>query len=385
MHRRTFLLGGAAAGGVVLLGAGGGIFAHGVNARPAAAATPLTEQEQASMIAGLRPPKRKRPVIAILADAPGTETTDLLIPFGVLSRAQLADVFVAAETDAPIALMPALRIDPQITFAELTRRYPGGPDYVIVPALHHAKQASAIQWIKQCAEGGATIIGVCEGAMTVAAAGLLDGRRGTTHWFKVAKLLREHPSMQWVPDRRYVVDRGVVTTTGVTASLPISIALVEAIGGRTTAESVARDLGVPRWDAQHRSADFRLNGSWFSTALANWAELWGHERLGVNISDDVDEVALSAIADPYSRTYRSRVLTISADQQTVKTRFGLRLYADLQGPQGVSDTIAIPSLPAAQTFDVALDGIARRYGERTAVFVALQLEYPWRQVDKPIA
>jgi transcriptional regulator GlxA family with amidase domain len=174
---------------------GGGLVASAIGSRPDAPSTVLTEQEQAATIAGLRPPKRKRPVVAILADAKGAETTDLLMPFGVLSRTNLADVFVAAETSASITLMPAFRIDPQITFADLDQGYPDGADYVIVPALHRVAEPKIIDWIRRCTEAGATIIGICEGAMTVAAAGLLDGRRGTTHWFKVAKLCGEHPSI----------------------------------------------------------------------------------------------------------------------------------------------------------------------------------------------
>jgi hypothetical protein len=56
----------------------------------------------------LRPPKRARPVIAVLAHDPGTETTDFIIPYAVL-RASAADVFAVGFRDAPVPLMPALR------------------------------------------------------------------------------------------------------------------------------------------------------------------------------------------------------------------------------------------------------------------------------------
>ena len=97
------------------------------------------------------------------------------------------------------------------------------------------------------------MIGVCVGAKIVAEAGLLDNKRGTTHWYSLKELREKHPSMQYVPNRRIVVDQGVVTTTGITASMPMSLTLIEAIAGREKAESVARDLGLDHWDARHAS------------------------------------------------------------------------------------------------------------------------------------
>ena len=76
---------------------------------------------------------------------------------------------------------------------------------------------------------GPTPVGVA------AAAGLPDGRRATTHWYYVKELLRRHPSIDYVPDRRFVVDRGVATTTGITAAMPMTLTLIQAIAGRAIA------------------------------------------------------------------------------------------------------------------------------------------------------
>jgi putative intracellular protease/amidase len=93
------------------------------------------------------------------------------------------------------------------------------------------------------------VIGVCAGDKVVAAAGLLDGKRATTHWYYRRELLDRHPSIRYVADRRFVADRGVATTTGITASMPMSLTLIEAIAGRPRAEAVARPrrraLGCP--------------------------------------------------------------------------------------------------------------------------------------------
>ena len=57
--------------------------------------------------------------------------------------------------------------------------------------------------------------------------------------------------MRYVEDRRLVVDDGVATTTGITASMPMSLTLIEAIAGRDKARAVGRDIGLADWDARH--------------------------------------------------------------------------------------------------------------------------------------
>ena len=181
MDRRGFLLagfGGAAA--LALSGSAGG-------------AAPISPEEHARTIALMRPPKRARPLVAIVADNVGAETTDLLVPFNVLSRAGLADVMVVAPSDAPIQLMPALRIRPTLSLAAFDAAHPDGPDYVIVPAQHRHDARPVIAWLQRQAKGRATLVGVCAGSVTLGAAGLLDHRRFTSHWGQVAGPRRRSP------------------------------------------------------------------------------------------------------------------------------------------------------------------------------------------------
>jgi len=83
---------------------------------------------------------------------------------------------------------------------------------------------------------------VCTGALLLARAGLLDGRRATTHWRSCAQLAAEHPEVRVEPDRIFVRDRGVYTSAGVTAGMDLALAMVEEDHGREVALSVAREL-----------------------------------------------------------------------------------------------------------------------------------------------
>jgi transcriptional regulator GlxA family with amidase domain len=343
------------------------------------AVAPVPSAEHARTIAAMKPPKRARPLAAIIAENGGTEITDYLVPYSVLAESGVADVTALATKPGPVKLVPALRIEPQATTAAFDKRHPNGADYVIVPKIEDTANPAVIAWIRAQAAKGAIVIGVCNGVQTLSAAGLLEGRSATGHWYAIDTLREQNPSMRWVRDRRYVVDRGVVTTTGVTASLPVSLALVEAIAGRERAASLAAKLGVDSWDARHDSSRFALDWSARRSVLRNTLAFWDRERYGVPVTAGVDEIALAFAADAWSRTYQSQALAVAQQPGPVRTRRGITLLPDVVGGEIANVTLLPPprSSEPAKALPAALESIAKRHGADTAAFVAMQLEYTW--------
>ncbi|HWU70244.1 MAG TPA: DJ-1/PfpI family protein, partial [Pseudoxanthomonas sp.] len=214
--------------------------------------------ESAANLVRLHPPKRpQRPVVAVIGLNAGTETTDYLMPTGILRRADVAEVKLVAVEDNPVKLYPALSVQPDMDIAGFDAEYPTGADYVIVPALRRDDDPAIAAWLRDQQRRGAILIGVCAGAKVLAAAGLLRNHPATTHWFYRDKLRRIDPSITLVADRRWVVEPGLATTTGSSASMPMALTLIEAIAGRGKALEVARSIGVEHWDAEHASAAFR--------------------------------------------------------------------------------------------------------------------------------
>jgi putative intracellular protease/amidase len=344
---------------------------------PSPLASPIDEAEQSRAIEALRPGTTARPVIAIVTNNEGTEIADLLSTFGVLRQADVADVVVVAEKKAPVRLYQGdLRVMPQASMSEFDRRHPGGADYVVVPAMDPHDNTAVVNWLLAQRKSGAKIVSVCNGSLTLGAAGLLDGRRATSHWSTVRKLQSQHPTMRWVENRRYVTDGDVTTATGITASLPLMLALVEAIGGRQAAQDTARELGVDHWDARHNSGAFRLNAAHRWTFLSNKARFWAKQQREVAV-DDVDEIALGMAIDAYSRTELVSVVSVAPRPQ-VRSKRGMVLLA---GRVGEASTLqrSLPPLPmqAANTPRLALERIESEFNPRTARYVALTLEYPW--------
>lgn len=338
---------------------------------------PVAQDETDATLAALKPPKRQRPLIAIIGINDMTETTDYLMPYGILKRADVADVLLVATQPGPVTLYPALKVEPHATIADFDARYPDGADYVIVPAMSRDNDPVVLQWMRNQAAKGAIVVGVCVGATIVANARLLDGKGATTHWYSVGDL-KKHSAIRYVADRRFVADQGVATTTGITASMPMALTLIEAIAGHDKAATVARDIGIINWDARHHSDAFSFTRPFATTAIVNTLAFWTKEQLGIALAPGLDEVSLALAADAWTRTYRSRVLTYAASAEAQPSRNGVRILPDTTATDWPAEQRPpeTASLPPAKALDETLRAIDARYGAHTADFVAMQLEYP---------
>lgn len=140
--------------------------------------------------------------------------------------------------------------------------------------------------VARLAAGARRVVSVCTGALLLAACGLLDGRRATTHWQACARLAAAYPAVRVEPDAIFVRDGGVVTSAGVTAGIDLALHLVEEDLGPAMAMEVARLLVVYRRRVGNQSqfsAPLRaqaLAGARFG-ALHAWMEARLGEELGV--------------------------------------------------------------------------------------------------------
>jgi putative intracellular protease/amidase len=352
----------------VLTGCGGGL-----SIPPAQTDAAMIEQQARSFVEAMKPRRQGKPIVAVLAVNEGTEMTDFLLPHAVLQRSGVVDVHAVAPQRGRVDLYPALAVEVTEDLASFDQANPSGADYVIVPAMSNENHPAAVGWLKQQAAKGARIIGVCVGGLVVANAGLLDGRRFVTHWYVRDKLLEQHPTAVYVPHQRYLVDRDVATTTGITASVPMLISLVEAIGGRERAQLLAAELGVESWSPQHDSSQFGLNAERRWNYIVSKVAFWQHERWSVDVKEGMDDVALALAADAWSRTGRVSVAASAAGP--VKLSSGMTLVAQPAEQQMPRVPLEL-SLKSIQQLDRTLCDIAERFGEPRQDRVRMELEYP---------
>jgi transcriptional regulator GlxA family with amidase domain len=105
-----------------------------------------------------------------------------------------------------------------------------------------ARDERLVRWIRSAAKRSRRTASVCTGAFLLAKAGLLHGRRATTHWSACAALAERYPEVTVEPDPIFVEDDGVYTSAGVTAGMDLALALVDEDLGRDVALEVARWL-----------------------------------------------------------------------------------------------------------------------------------------------
>jgi transcriptional regulator GlxA family with amidase domain len=122
-----------------------------------------------------------------------------------------------------------------------------GADTVIVPGIGDRAwplPEAALDALRGAAERGARIASICTGAFVLAAAGLLDGRRATTHWRYAALLARQFPRVTVDPGVLYVDDGDVLTSAGVAAGIDLCLHIVRRDHGGVVANRVARRMVV---------------------------------------------------------------------------------------------------------------------------------------------
>lgn len=142
-----------------------------------------------------------------------------------------------------------------------------GGALVIVPGMPYAAtmkiDRAVTRWLAKAARDGAQMTSVCTGAFALGEAGLLDGRRCTTHWSRTAELARRYPKARVLTDRLFVHDQ-VLTSAGIASGIDMTLALIEQTDGPLVAAEIAREMVVyMRRDGAHEQhsvyLDFRTH------------------------------------------------------------------------------------------------------------------------------
>ncbi|WP_163010653.1 GlxA family transcriptional regulator [Streptomyces dangxiongensis] len=158
------------------------------------------------------------------------------------------DVALAAETMDPVVTAAGVRVLPDVTFEELTTR---SIDTLIVPGsvevdshrrVHALVDPAVVKRVVQLAPRTRRITSVCVGAHILAASGLLDGKRATTHWSTAQQLAADHPAVEVDSDPIFIREGNVWTGAGISACLDLSLALIADDLGEAVALRVARQL-----------------------------------------------------------------------------------------------------------------------------------------------
>jgi transcriptional regulator GlxA family with amidase domain len=184
-------------------------------------------------------------------------------------------------------------------------------DLVCVPAAisEHDVSPEGIEVLQAAVSRGARVLSVCTGAFALGAAGLLDGRRCTTHWMHVDELQESYPSAQVTPDVLYVDDSPVITSAGSAAGLDACLHLVREELGTDVANAIARRMLVPPYrdggQAQYIKRPIPASGAAPLSPVLDWMA----QHLDEDLS--VEQLAVRAHMSPrtFARKFKAETGT----------------------------------------------------------------------------
>lgn len=165
---------------------------------------------------------------------------------------QRFNVVTASADGKPVTTFGGVELTPMASIDDVAT-----PDLVFVPDagldvdVILSKNAKLLPWLAACHAGGARVAGVCTGAAILAGAGLLEGRRATTHWAMIDTLRGRWPGVDWRGDMIVTEQDNVYCGSGVYAAMDLSLYLVEKLCDHATAVQTARSLLLEMPRTQH--------------------------------------------------------------------------------------------------------------------------------------
>jgi transcriptional regulator GlxA family with amidase domain len=193
--------------------------------------------------------RRRRTVATVICH--GVAPFEMAVPcevFGI-DRSELGVPWyrhmICAAEDPPIRSSQGFTIDTPYGLDEIVKA-----DTIVVPAwsaaeLDDGAPPALLDALRAAHRRGARILSVCSGAFALAAAGLLDGRRATTHWMHAEALAARYPEIDVDPDVLYVDEGDVMTSAGTAAGIDLCLHVVRLDFGAEIANAVARRMVVP--------------------------------------------------------------------------------------------------------------------------------------------
>lgn len=187
-----------------------------------------------------------RTVLIVLFD--GIQTLDVTGPLEVftgldryLGNPDAYQVTTASADGTPVRSASGLTIVPDTSLADAPV-----PHTIVVPGGNGTRdpQPDIVDWLRHTAPRARRTISVCSGAFLLADAGLLDGKRATTHWAVCDLLAATYPAIDVDPEPIFIRDGDIATSAGVTTGIDLALAIVEEDHGRDAALAIARRLVV---------------------------------------------------------------------------------------------------------------------------------------------
>lgn len=193
-----------------------------------------------------RDPRRKHLVAALAYDGLCTFEFGIVVELFGIPRPELPewyDFTVCSVDQGPLRAAGGIRVTPGAGLGVLRRA-----DTIIIPGWRDAEEKPPRELVAALLAAhrrGARLVSICSGVFVLAATGLLDGRRATTHWRYARSLARQYPKLKVEPDVLYIDEGDVLTSAGSAAGMDLALHIIRRDFGARVANQVARRLVMP--------------------------------------------------------------------------------------------------------------------------------------------
>jgi transcriptional regulator GlxA family with amidase domain len=219
---------------------------------------------------------------------------------GKIASENLYEVSVLSETGGAVRSSLGMTIDTRPFDHESYDTVIVGGGNTVVPT-----SPALIAFLQRSAKSSRRLAAICMGAFALADAGILDGRRATTHWASARKMQVQYPGIQMDEDKIFIIDGQVWTSAGATAGIDLALGMVEKDLGADVARSVARMLVVSHRRAGGQSQHSALLEMDAKSDRIQNALTYARQNLRAPLS--VEELAKAANLSPrqFSRAFRA--------------------------------------------------------------------------------
>jgi AraC family transcriptional activator FtrA len=257
------------------------------------------------------PSRDLRRVAALAYDGLCTFEFGIVVEVFGLPRPELGagwyDFEVCAPERGPIRAMGGIRVEARRGLRSLQRA-----GTIVIPGWRHADEpppAALLSALRSAHADGARLVSICSGVFVLAAAGLLDGKRATTHWRYVDSLASRYPNIKVEPDVLYVDEGSILTSAGSAAGIDLCLHIVRRDYGAEIANRVARRLVMPPHreggQAQYVQETIRGDAGGGLAPVLDWVQ--AHLREALMVEDLARRAAMSPRT--FARRFREQTGT----------------------------------------------------------------------------
>ena len=255
--------------------------------------------------------------VVFLVDEEGTEITDLLIPFHILSIPKKLNIIILSQNGKPVSVWKGLYLIPHSSVEKFTL----SPDIIVLPANFHPSDTKLIGYIQKYADK--QFLSICEGARLIGESGSFSGYTMTSHASAISEFEKKYSNIRWKSNVKYTLDKNLISSAGVASSIEGSLLLIRELFGNEEMNKVMSVINYPYKEIkqEHNSKPIGIS---IGLEIAKKILFGESHKIGMEIYEGVDEFLLASYLDTFNRTFPKRIETFGPSP--IISMNGLILY-----------------------------------------------------------